>query len=189
MIFKDIKLHYDLYKALKSSQESKFIFQTDPLALEILEVTKWGILSPKKTTANLPALKDYASYLMTLSFLTAGQDSDPFYYRENYNKFMGMTSLDNYDLAKISQEHKDNQYINGVVGLDNNDVRSIQLTLYTITDFLQRMDDVSVFPEEIAQLMGFGSKFVMDKMIFPALASLVHLQQGYDRFFAMSKNL
>lgn len=51
------------------------------------------------------------------------------------------------------------------------------------------MNDVGVFPEEIAQLNGFGGKFVMDKMIFPTLASLVHLRQGYDRFFAMAKHL
>jgi hypothetical protein len=54
--------------------------------------------------------------------------------------------------------------------------------LYTISDFLEKMNEVSVFPEEIRQLMNFEDGFVMDKMVYPTLASLVHLRQGYDRF-------
>jgi len=51
------------------------------------------------------------------------------------------------------------------------------------------MNEVAVFPEEINQLMGFDSLFTMDKMIYPTLASFVHLRQGLDRFIGMAKQL
>lgn len=134
-------------------------------------------------------LQDYASFLMKQSFLSADLENDLFYDKDQVSKFMNINSLANYDMSKLAADNKENKYVKDIVGIDNSDVRSIQLTMYTISDFLQKMDKDSVFPEEIRQLMNFGNGYVMDKMIYPALASFVHLRQGYDRFVQMAKSL
>lgn len=136
----------------------------------------------EKTTANLPVLQDYASYIMTQSFLDASLENDIFYDKDATSKFMNIINLSNYEKSKLAEESGNNKYVKDVVGIDNSDVRSIQLTMFTISDFLQKMDKDSVFPEEIRQLMNFENGFVMNKMIYPALASFVHLKQGYDSF-------
>lgn len=57
LIFKDIKINYDLAAALKTTQdETKFVFATEPDATEILEVTSWDILNEEKTTKDLNAI-------------------------------------------------------------------------------------------------------------------------------------
>lgn len=49
---------------------------------------------------------------------------------------MGMNSLSQYEMSKLSEDNDKNIYIKNVVGIEDADVRSIQLTLYTISDFL-----------------------------------------------------
>lgn len=186
LIFKDIKVCYDLAIALKSSgqEDIKFVFDTDSEATNILEVTSWDVLNVQKTTFSLPVLQDYAAFLMSQSFLDASNvDSDEFYHKDLVMKQMGMISLANYETSKLyGGEDAKWGIVKDIVGIDNADVRSIQLTMFTISDFLQKMDKDGIFPEEIRQLMNFDNGFVMDKMIYPALASFVHLRQGFDRF-------
>lgn len=192
LVFKDIKVCYDLATALKSSQQDdiKFVFDTDIEATNILEVTSWEVLNVQKTTASLPVLQDYAAYLMSQSFLDASSvDSDEYYQKDMVMKQMGMSSLANYETSKLyAGEDTKWGVVKDIIGIDNADVRSIQLTMFTISDFLQKMDKDSVFPEEIRQLMNFENGFVMDKMIYPALASFVHLRQGFDKFMKMSRS-
>jgi len=103
MIFKDIKVSYDLSKALKSSSgKIKFNHQSDPTAQQILETTEWSILETGKTTSSLPDIKNYAAYLLTQSYLNAGEDASAFYHKENYATLMSLISLDKYDRSKLA---------------------------------------------------------------------------------------
>lgn len=127
---------------------------------------------------------------MKQSFLDASNlENDIFYDKDAVSRFKNIINMANYAKSKLAENSGNNKYVKDVVGIDNADVMSIQMTMFTVTDFLQKMHKDLVFPEEIQQLMNFDNGFVMDKMIYPALASFVHLKQGYERFVSMAKSL
>ena len=92
-------------------------------------------------------------------------------------------------MSALAENHSGNQYVANVVGVDQNDIHDIQMTLYSIQDFLHNIYDKDIFPEEIRMLFDFTSGSLSEKILYPTLAAFVHLKQGYDNFLLMATEL